>query len=92
MKKMKISSFLLAIAATIVFINQTNTISLPVERYDLIKLRCFNRSRTNGMELILGQNEPIGLSMENLISMIEKFEKLNPNYTPDNVIKIFLRR
>ena len=69
-----------------------NGISVPVGHYDLIKLRCFNRSRSTGNELILGQNEPIGISMDNLISMIEKFEKLNPIYKPEKVIEIFLKR
>lgn len=77
---------------TVIGIQQSYCYSVHPEHYDLIKLRCFNRSRIDGYELKLGQYEPIGISVENLISMIEKFERLNPNLSPVSVLRMLLKR
>lgn len=58
----------------------------------LIHNECFQRSLTDNKELILGQNEPVGLSLDNLISLIEKVEVSNPNLRPDQIIKLLLKR
>lgn len=67
--------------------------SLNQTEFDnFVQRRCFNRSATTGQELLLGQNEPVGLSIENVISLIERLEQRNPNIPPDQVLKLLLRR
>ena len=74
-------------------VSQVRSYSLLQNQFDLlIKPRCFNRSTTTGQELVLGQNEPVGMSIENVISLIERMERLNPTLKPDQVLKLFLER
>ena len=74
-------------------ISQVLAYSVSQDDFDsLILKRCFNRSSITGKELVLGQNEPVGLSIENVISLIERMERLNPDWRPHQVLKLLLNR
>lgn len=74
-------------------INNSRTFSVTTSVFESsIKNRCFNRSALNNEELILGQYEPVGLSIENLISLLEKIELKNPTWKPKDVVKAVLER
>lgn len=66
--------------------------SITKNNFKLATSRCFNHSKITGNMLKLGQEEPIGITIENLISLMERFENLNPQYSPREVIKIFMKR
>lgn len=83
---------LIILLSFLYLLNQTNSYSISKFNYKLFTDNCFNNSKITGNLLKLGQDEPIGLSIENLISLIERFEILNPQYSPKEVIKIFLKR
>ena len=74
-------------------VNKVFNYSLSQDEFDaLVTPRCFNRSTITGQELVLGQKEPIGMSLENLISLIERLERLNPSLRPEEVLKLLLKR
>ncbi len=67
-------------------------ISIPVEgHYRLILNRCFNGTH-DSKPLVLGQRDPVGLSIENLISLIEKVERKKPELSAQQIIVLIMRR
>jgi hypothetical protein len=67
-------------------------ISIPVENYrPLILNRCFNETYDR-KPLVLGQRDPVGLSIENLISLIEKVERKKPELSAKQIIVLIMRR
>ena len=64
-----------------------NSFSLSTDNFKLlVKDRCFNQSTT------LGQYRPSGLTVENLISSIERAELQNPDMKPQEILQYFLER
>jgi hypothetical protein len=41
---------------------------------------------------VLGQRDPVGLSIENLISLIEKVERKKPELSAQQIIVLIMRR
>lgn len=59
----------------------------------LILDRCFNETQTNPpVPLTNGQNYPIGNSIENLISLIEKIEIQKPEFDAKTLVVMILKR
>lgn len=59
---------------------------------NLVLPKCFRQNVVNNADLVFGQDEPIGLSMENLISLIERLELKYPQHSPANILGILLKR
>ena len=57
----------------------------------LIPDRCFNQTESGAL-LINGQNYPVGNSIENLISLIEKIEIRRPDLDAKSLVIIILKR
>lgn len=57
----------------------------------LIVNRCFIETRTS-FQLINGQNYPVGSSIENLISLIEKIEFKQPRLNAKTLVVMILKR
>lgn len=90
---MSIAQHSVLLLVALLSLSLADAFSLSNDDYDrLVKPRCFNRSTTTGQDLILGQNEPVGLSIENVISLIERIERLNPSLKPDQVLTMLLKR
>jgi hypothetical protein len=83
------------IATSVLFILMVGSIwciSIPVENYSsLILNRCFNETYDR-KPLVLGQRDPVGLSIENLISLIEKVERKKPELSAQQIIVLIMRR
>ena len=59
----------------------------------LILDRCFNETQTNPrVPLTNGQNDPVGNSIENLISLIEKIETKKPEFDAKTLVVMVLKR
>ena len=59
----------------------------------LILNRCFNETQTfPRLPLINGQNYPVGNSIENLISLIEKIEIRRPDLDAKTLVVMILKR
>ena len=59
----------------------------------LILDRCFNETQTNPqVQLTNGQNDPVGNSIENLISLIEKIEIQKPEFDAKTLVVMILKR
>jgi len=67
-------------------------ISISLDSYPtLIGDRCFNETYDR-KPLVLGQRDPVGLSIENLISLIEKVENKLPNLSAQQIVVLILKR
>jgi hypothetical protein len=66
-------------------------ISMPVDGYISLVNRCFNETYDR-KPLVLGQRDPVGLSIENLISLIEKVERKKPELSAPQIIVLIMRR
>ena len=73
-------------------ITAVTCISVPLDKFHpLINDRCFNETYDR-KPLTLGQNYPVGLSVENLISLIEKIETKLPQLNAQQIILLLLKR
>ncbi|CAG2177223.1 unnamed protein product, partial [Oppiella nova] len=67
-------------------------ISVHLDQFHtLIGDRCFNETYDR-KPLTLGQKNPVGLSIENLISLIEKIEAKRPQLSAQQIVLLILRR
>ncbi len=65
---------------------------MPQDTYQtLIGDRCFNETYDR-KPFVLGQRDPVGLSIENLISLIEKVERKRPDLSAQQIVILILRR
>ena len=77
----------------IVSIDQTFAFSMTKSSFEkLVQDRCFSSSKETGLELELGQKETVGLTIENLISLLERIEQFYPTWKPETIIKALLQR
>ena len=59
----------------------------------LILNRCYNETQSNPrVPLTNGQNYPVGNSIENLISLIEKIEIQRPDFDAKTLVVMILKR
>ncbi len=82
------------IATLVLFISMVGSIwciSMPVDNYISTTSRCFNETYDR-KPLVLGQRDPVGLSIENLISLIEKVERKKPELSAQQIIVLIMRR
>lgn len=67
-------------------------ISVKTDKFqELLGFRCYNDTYDR-KPLILGQNYPVGQSIENLISLIEKIETKRPNLSAQQLLILILQR
>lgn len=63
----------------------------PSEYRRLVETRCFNQTALR-VPFLLGQNRPVGLSLDYLISLIERIEESRPHLSSKEVLTLILKR
>ncbi|XP_054166899.1 uncharacterized protein LOC128964334 [Oppia nitens] len=83
---------LLLCTCTVFIVNDVDCISVHLDRYRMIiGDRCFNETYA-GKPWTLGQQYPVGMSIDNVISLIEKVESRRPDLMAKQVVIMLLKR